>query len=46
VIRYWDENFVEHEEEVKGMPARVIQHEFDHIKGVLFVDHLSELKNG
>ena len=26
------------------MPARVIQHEFDHIKGILFVDHLSELK--
>lgn len=44
VIRYMDENFVEHEEEINGMPARVIQHEFDHIKGVLFVDHLSELK--
>jgi hypothetical protein len=27
-----------------GMPARVIQHEYDHIKGVLFVDHLSELR--
>ncbi len=44
VIRYRDENFVEHEEEVSGMPARVIQHEYDHIKGILFVDHLSELK--
>jgi peptide deformylase len=44
VIRYWDENFVEHEEEINGMPARVIQHEYDHIKGVLFVDHLSELR--
>ncbi|MES2779329.1 MAG: peptide deformylase [Bacteroidota bacterium] len=44
VIRYMDENFVEHEEEINGMPARVIQHEFDHIKGILFVDHLSELK--
>jgi peptide deformylase len=44
VLRYQDENFVEHEEEFKGMPARVIQHEYDHIKGVLFVDHLSELK--
>jgi peptide deformylase len=43
-IRYWDENFVEHEEEFSGMPARVIQHEFDHIKGILFVDHLSELR--
>ncbi len=43
-IRYWDENFVEHEEEINGMPARVIQHEYDHIKGILFVDHLSELR--
>lgn len=44
VVRYWDENFVQYEEEFKGMPARVIQHEYDHINGVLFVDHLSELK--
>ncbi len=44
VVRYMDENFVEHEEEFNGMPARVIQHEYDHINGVLFVDHLSELR--
>lgn len=44
LLRYQDEKFVEHEEEFSGMPARVIQHEYDHIKGVLFVDHLSELK--
>lgn len=44
VVRYMDEQFVMHEEEFHGMPARVIQHEYDHIKGVLFVDHLSELK--
>jgi peptide deformylase len=44
VVRYMDENFVEYEEEFNGMPARVIQHEYDHIKGVLFVDHLSELR--
>jgi peptide deformylase len=43
-IRYMDENFLEQEEEFHGMPARVIQHEYDHIKGILFVDHLSELR--
>jgi peptide deformylase len=44
VVRYMDENFNVHEEEFHGMPARVIQHEYDHIKGVMFVDHLSELR--
>jgi peptide deformylase len=43
-IRYQDEHFVEHEEEYDSLAARVIQHEYDHIQGVLFVDHLSELK--
>lgn len=44
VIRYFDENWVEHEEEYDGMKARIIQHEYDHIEGVLFTDHLSSLK--
>jgi peptide deformylase len=44
IIRYMDENFDVHEEEYDGMAARVIQHEYDHVKGILFVDHLSELK--
>ncbi len=39
-IRYLDENFVEHEEVFSGMNARVIQHEYDHIEGVLFTEHL------
>jgi peptide deformylase len=43
-IRYQDENFEEHEESFDGIAARVIQHEYDHVQGVLFVDHLSELK--
>jgi peptide deformylase len=44
VLRYLDENFEEHEEEFDGMAARVIQHEYDHIEGVLFTDRLTPLK--
>ena len=44
VIHYFDENWVEHEEEYDGMKARIIQHEYDHIEGVLFTDYLSPLK--
>lgn len=43
-IRYFDENLKEYEEEYDGMAARVIQHEYDHIEGILFTDHLSPLK--
>ena len=43
-IRYWDENCKEHTEQYSGLAARVIQHEYDHIEGVLFTDKLSPLK--
>ena len=43
-IRYFDENFVEHEETFKGFAGRVIQHEYDHLEGVLFIDYLSPLR--
>jgi peptide deformylase len=43
-VKYMDENFRPHEETFRGMPARIIQHEYDHIEGVLFIDHLSALK--
>lgn len=43
-LRYMDENYVEHVEEFFGMIARVIQHEYDHIDGVLFTDKLSPLR--
>lgn len=43
-IRYLDENWNEHEDEYDGMKARIIQHEYDHIEGVLFLDHLSPFK--
>ncbi|OYU97439.1 MAG: peptide deformylase [Bacteroidetes bacterium B1(2017)] len=44
LLRYHDENFTLHEEEFSGIAARVIQHEYDHCKGKLFVDYISELK--
>ena len=43
-MTYLDENFVEHDEEFTGLPARVIQHEYDHIDGLVFTDHLSPLR--
>ncbi|GAA4270862.1 peptide deformylase [Aquimarina gracilis] len=43
-INYYDENFVEHTETYSGLAARVIQHEYDHIEGILFTDKLSSLK--
>lgn len=43
-MRYMDENFVEHDEEFTGLPARVIQHEYDHIDGEVFTDHLAPLR--
>ena len=44
VITYFDENWNFHEETFSGYAARIIQHEYDHIDGVLFTDHLSSLK--
>ena len=43
-IRYYDEDWNPHEEEYDGMKARIIQHEYDHIEGKLFVDYLPALK--
>ncbi|SDM29003.1 peptide deformylase [Chryseobacterium taihuense] len=44
LIEYFDENFVKHTETFSDIRARVIQHEYDHIEGTLFTDHLSALK--
>lgn len=44
VISYYDENWQHHEETYKGLAARVIQHEYDHIEGKLFTDKLSPLR--
>ncbi len=43
-IRYQDETFETFEEEFEGVKARIVQHEYDHIEGVLFTDYLSALK--
>ena len=44
VMEYYDENWKFHTEEFSGLAARVIQHEYDHIEGILFTDKLSSLK--
>jgi len=43
-IRYQDENFGTHEETFDGINARVIQHEYDHIEGILFTELLKPIK--
>jgi len=43
-ISYYDENWDFKEEVFEGYKARIVQHEYDHIEGVLFTDHLSPLK--
>lgn len=43
-IKYVDENWAVHEETYTGMKARIIQHEYDHLDGKLFIDYLSPLK--
>jgi len=43
-IEFYDENFVKKTATYNGLIARVIQHEYDHIEGILFTDHLSMLK--
>jgi peptide deformylase len=44
VIRYEDENRQVHEQGFSGLTARVIQHEYDHLEGILFTDKLSTFK--
>jgi len=43
-LRYQDEHFKEHTKTFLGVTARVILHEYDHIDGILFIDHLKPLK--
>ena len=43
-IRYYDEDWNQHEEEYEGIAARIIQHEYDHLQGVLFTDKVAPLK--
>lgn len=43
-LKYVDENFQEHTQTFTGITGRVILHEYDHIEGKLFIDHISPLK--
>jgi peptide deformylase len=44
VLRFFDDQFNLQEREFEGYAARIIQHEYDHLEGKLFTDHLSPLK--
>ncbi|MBQ7551566.1 MAG: peptide deformylase [Bacteroidales bacterium] len=43
-IEYWDEKLNHHKETISGGVARIIQHEYDHLEGTVFTDHLTSLK--
>ncbi|MFN8777158.1 MAG: peptide deformylase [Flavobacteriales bacterium] len=43
-IEYYDEKWDLYEEELDGFPARVVQHEYDHIEGILFLDHINPFR--
>ena len=43
-IEYLDENFEKHTDVIEGIAARIVQHEYDHIEGILFTDKISSLK--
>jgi len=43
-ISYMDENFTVHNEVFEGFAARIVQHEYDHLEGILFTDRLSPIR--
>lgn len=43
-VQYLDENLEEHDEVIEGYLARVLQHEFDHLDGKMFIDHITPLR--
>jgi peptide deformylase len=43
-LEYVDENFIPHTETFNGITGRIVQHEYDHIEGKLFIDYLKPLK--
>ena len=43
-IKYADEQFKYHEEQYEGIAARIIQHEYDHIEGRLFIDRINPMR--
>ncbi len=43
-LKWLDENLEQHEEEISGFLARIVQHEFDHLEGNVFIDHISAIR--
>lgn len=43
-LKWLDENFQPHEEEISGFLARIVQHECDHLEGKLYIDHISMIR--
>jgi peptide deformylase len=43
-IKYFDQNWVEYDEVYSGFTSRVLQHEYDHLEGIMFVDYCSPFK--
>lgn len=43
-LRWVDEDFNQHEEEMSGFLARIVQHECDHLEGKLYIDHVSLIR--
>lgn len=43
-LKWTDENWVEHEQDIEGYLARVVQHECDHLDGKVFIDHISPIR--
>ena len=43
-LNWLDENFVEHEEVITGFLARIVQHECDHLEGMVYIDHISPIR--
>lgn len=43
-LTWEDEDFNEHSEEISGFLARIVQHECDHLEGMLYIDHISPIR--
>lgn len=43
-LKWVDENFTEHDEVISGFLARIVQHECDHLEGMLYIDHISPIR--
>ncbi|MBD5254654.1 MAG: peptide deformylase [Barnesiella sp.] len=43
-LRWLDEDFQPHEEEISGFLARIVQHECDHLEGKMYIDHISPIR--